>query len=319
MTTWGFHCSHELHPPSALLTQAAAAEEAGFEALSCSDRFQPWIPAQGNAGHSWSWLGGVLERTRFPVGSIASPGQRQHPALVAQAIATLAQMHPGRTWFALGSGEAVNESITGDAWLPKPERHERLRACVDVIGRLLAGETVTVDRAGVRVRRAKLFTLPPTPVPLIGAALSPEAAEWCASWADGLITVRSTPEHMESIVRAYRRQGGRGAVMLQAQHGWARTDAEALRLALAQWPIAVLEPDELLDLSTPEELEEACRRATPDAVAERIRISADPSEHRRWMTEYAEADFDAVYVFPIGAPPLEFISSYRSDVLPRLH
>ena len=318
MTAWGFHCSHELHSPSALLEQAAAAEAAGFDAISCSDHFHPWLPSQGHAGHSWSWLGAALERMHLPIGTIASPGQRQHPALVAQAIATLAQMHPGRTWLALGTGEALNESITGGPWPPKEERQARLRACVDVISRLLAGEEVTADEAGIRVRSARLYTLPREPVPLIGTALEPETAAWCASWSDGLITCRSSRARMEEVVAAYRRRGGRGPVMLQAQHGWARTDAEAARLACMQWPIAVLEPEELLELSTPGELESACARATPDAVAERIPISADLAEHRRWLEEYADIGFDAVFVFPLGAPPLELIDAYRREVLPRV-
>lgn len=104
MTRIGYHASHEQFPPSLLLTQVQQAQAAGFDSAMCSDHFHPWNEAQGQSGHAWSWLGAALQATSLPMGTVCAPGQRYHPAVIAQAAATLAEMYPGRLWVALGSG-----------------------------------------------------------------------------------------------------------------------------------------------------------------------------------------------------------------------
>jgi len=136
----GFHASHEQLPPSALLRSVVAAEAAGFQAATCSDHFAPWSSRQGNSGFAWSWLGAALQATGVTFGVVNAPGQRYHPAIIAQAAATLSEMFPERFWVALGSGEASNEHITGDRWPAKAERVARLGEAVAVIRALLAGE-----------------------------------------------------------------------------------------------------------------------------------------------------------------------------------
>src|SRR6188472_3590870 len=143
MTVIGFHCSHEQISPALLLKDVQQAEQAGFTAGMSSDHFSPWSKRQGESGFAWSFLGAALATTNIPFGVVNAPGQRYHPAIIAQAIATLAQMFPGRFWAALGSGELLNEHITADAWIPKKERQARLLECVEIIRALWAGETVT--------------------------------------------------------------------------------------------------------------------------------------------------------------------------------
>ncbi len=128
-----YHASHEQFDPHSLLEYAQLAESAGFQAAMCSDHFSPWSERQGNSGFAFSWLGAALQATHFSFGTVSAPGQRYHPAIVAQAAATLAQMYPGRFWLALGSGELLNEHITGDRWPAKEPRQQRLRECVDVM------------------------------------------------------------------------------------------------------------------------------------------------------------------------------------------
>src|SRR4051812_20316938 len=159
----------------------------------CSDHFHPWTPGQGQSGYSFAWLGAALQATNLPMGTICCPFGRYHPAVVAQAAATLAEMFPGRFWLAVGTGQALNESITGEGWPDKAERRATLRESVDVIRALWAGETVT-HRGRVRVESARLYTRPAAPPPLFGAATTPETAEWLGSWADGLLTVSAEPE-----------------------------------------------------------------------------------------------------------------------------
>jgi len=139
MTIVGFHASHEQLPPARLLQAVQHAEEAGFDAAMCSDHLAPWSVRQGESGYAWSWLGSALQGTGLPFGVVTAPGRRYHPTLTAQAAATLASMYPGRFWAALGSGEALNEHVTGEPFPPKDERDARLRESVDVIRRLLRG------------------------------------------------------------------------------------------------------------------------------------------------------------------------------------
>ncbi len=159
MTVYGWHASHEQVHPRALLDAAVAAEQAGFGAAMSSDHFSPWSARQGESGFAWSWLGAALQATDLPFGVVNAPGQRYHPAIIAQAIGTLAAMYPGRFWAALGTGEASNEHITGGGWPRKDLRTARLRECVDVIRALLAGEEVSHDGL-VTVDRARLWTRP---------------------------------------------------------------------------------------------------------------------------------------------------------------
>src|ERR671912_365836 len=163
MPVIGFHNSHEQIHPAELLEAVRHAEEVGFTAAMSSDHFSPWSARQGQSGFGFSWLGAALATTSLPFGAVNAPGQRYHPAIVAQAVSTLGAMFPGRFWVALGSGEASNEHITGDGWPRKEVRTQRLEECVQVIRRLLEGEEVTHDGL-VTVDRARLWELA-DPVP----------------------------------------------------------------------------------------------------------------------------------------------------------
>ncbi|HEV7956524.1 MAG TPA: TIGR03557 family F420-dependent LLM class oxidoreductase, partial [Marisediminicola sp.] len=241
MTVLGFHASHEQVHPSALLAAVQRAEQAGFDAAMCSDHFVPWSERQGESGFAWSWLGSALQATSMSFGVVNAPGQRYHPAIVAQAAATLEAMYPGRFWVALGSGEAANEHITGGGWPRKDLRNARLRECVDIIRALLRGEEVSHDGL-VSVDRARLWTLPDSPPPLIATAVSVATAEWAAEWADGLATIAQPPETLRRMVDAYRSAGGRGPLVLQMHVSYAQTDAEALAIAHDQWRSNVFAP-----------------------------------------------------------------------------
>src|SRR3954467_14019471 len=170
MARIGFHASHEQFAPSDLLRLVQAAEAAGFECAMSSDHFRPWGPAQGQSGFAWSWLGAALQATSLPFGVISAPGYRYHPAILAQAAATLAEMFPGRLWLALGSGQRLNEDLTGVAWPAKAERNARGRGCAAVTRARLRGEPVTPRGRVTRVG-GKLYPLPEEPPLLLGAAV----------------------------------------------------------------------------------------------------------------------------------------------------
>src|SRR5688572_16088344 len=196
------------------------AEQAGFGPGMCSDHLHPWTPGQGHSGYSFAWLGAALQATALPLGTICCPVFRYHPAIVAQAAATLAEMFPGRFWLSLGTGQALNEHVTGEEWPGKPERRDRVREAADVIRALWAGETVT-RRGKVRVEEARVYSRPAEPPPLLGAATTPETAEWVGGWADGLLTVSADPPALREVVNAFRQAGGAGKPMyLQAMVGY---------------------------------------------------------------------------------------------------
>ena len=221
MVRIGFHASHEQFAPSELLRLVRLAEAAGFNCAMSSDHFRPWGQAQGQSGFAWSWLGAALQATNLPFGVISAPGYRYHPAILAQAAATLSEMFAGRLWLALGSGQRLNEDITGLPWPEKAERNARLRECADIIRALLEGETVT-HRGRVTLVEGKLYSRPETPPLLLGAAVTEATAEAIGGWADGLLTVSGKPNQVRKVVEAFRRGGGDGKpLIMQVTLNWA--------------------------------------------------------------------------------------------------
>ena len=313
----GFHCSHEQISPGRLLRDVQHAEQAGFTAAMSSDHLSPWSARQGESGYAWSFLGAALATTSLPFGVVTAPGQRYHPAIVAQGIATLAEMFPGRFWAALGSGEASNERVTGAEWPRKDVRDARLLECVDVIRRLLAGEEVNHDGL-VRVNRGRLWTLPDDLPPLIGPAVTPETAARHAAWADGLVTVNQPLPALRRVLDAYREAGGRGPARLQVHLSWAPTDEEALGLAHDQWRSNVHGPPVSWDTETVEAFDTMSASVTPEQVAEVVRVSADPAQHAAWLHEYLEQGWDELYLHHVGQEQAAFIDTFGEHVLPQL-
>jgi probable non-F420 flavinoid oxidoreductase len=315
MTMIGYHASHEQFTPGELLTWVKAAEAAGFDAAMCSDHFAPWGEAQGQSGFAWSWLGAALEATRLSFGTVSAPGYRYHPAVHAQAIATLAQMFPDRFWVALASGEAMNEHITGSPWLNKVERNARLLECVHVIRRLLAGETVTHD-GRIMVHEARVWTLPETPPLIFGAALSPETAAFCGSWADGLITVAPSA-HLQEIVDAFRAQGGRGKpIYLQVHLSYAQTEEEALANAQDNWRPATLPAATGQELSLPSQFDDVAELIGDEHLRTSIHISSDLVQHRGWIENYVKLGANRIFLHNVGDNQDEFIERFGREILP---
>ncbi|MFI6507127.1 TIGR03885 family FMN-dependent LLM class oxidoreductase [Streptosporangium sp. NPDC050855] len=317
MTTFGFHSSHEQIHPAELLKAVTRAEQAGFDAAMSSDHFSPWSKRQGQSGFAWSWLGAALQATNLPFGVVNAPGQRYHPAIIAQAIGTLGAMYPGRFWAALGSGEASNEHITGDHWPRKELRMQRLRECVDVIRAMLEGEEVS-HQGLVTVDRARLWTRPEVTPNLVGAAVSPETARWCAEWADGLITVNAPVERLREVVDAYRDAGGRGKVALQVHVSWAESDDEALAIAHDQWRSNVFSPPVPWDLETAELFDVVSENVSPAQVAESVNVSSDLGWHAARIKEYIDLGFEEIYLHHVGQEQSAYIDAFGAKVLPQL-
>ncbi|GIJ47440.1 LLM class F420-dependent oxidoreductase [Virgisporangium aliadipatigenens] len=317
MTVYGIHNSHEQVHPAKLLETVVRAEQAGFAAAMCSDHFSPWSARQGQSAFAWSWLGAAMQATRLPFGIVNAPGQRYHPAIVAQAIGTLGAMFPGRFWAALGTGEASNEHITGTGWPRKELRTQRLRECVDIIRALLRGEEVSHDGL-VKVDRARLWTRPDEPPPLIGAAVSVETARWCAEWADGLITVNAPEEHLRRMIDAYREAGGRGDLHLQLHLSWAPDEQTARAIAHDQWRSNVFPPPVCWDLDTAEHFDVVSEHTPVEAVAQVVHISADLNRHTEYLRKCADLGFDQIMLHHVGQELEGFVDAFGAKVLPQL-
>jgi probable non-F420 flavinoid oxidoreductase len=317
MTVYGLHASHEQLHPTALLKAVQRAETAGFGAAMCSDHFSPWSSRQGQSAFAWSWLGAALQATNLPFGVVNAPGQRYHPAIIAQAIGTLAAMYPGRFWAALGTGEASNEHITGDRWPRKEIRDARLIECVAVIRNLLAGEEVSHDGL-VTVDRARVWTRPAEVPMLIGAAVSVATARRCAAWADGLITVNSSPEHLRQMAEAYREAGGRGKLYLQVHLSWAQDAETAARIAHEQWRSNVFPPPVCWDLEMTDHFDLISERITAQEVGQVVNVSADLHRHMDLIQQYTELGFEEIYLHHVGQELDAFIDAFGDKVLPQL-
>ncbi len=314
----GFHASHEQFRPDRLLRLVQAAEAAGFDAAMCSDHWAPWSERQGESGFAWSWLGAALATTSLPFGVVNAPGQRYHPAIIAQAASTLSVMFPERFWIAVGSGQLLNEHITGERWPPKPERNERLREAAGIMRRLWDGETVS-HTGHVAVSEARLWTRPSTPPMLVGAAVTPPTAAWVAEWADALITVVQPDEQLDAVVDAFRSNGGEGKPMyLQVHLAYAPTQDEARDAAFAQWRQNTLPNSVMTELAHPEQIAAAAQHVTSDDLDGAVRISPDPDRHVKWLRGDLERGFSGLYLHEVGPEQERFVEVFGREVLPRL-
>ena len=313
MTIIGYHASHEQFAPGQLRDLAILAEQAGFQAAKTSDHFHPWSEHQAQSGFAWSWLGAAMQATSLTFGSISAPGYRYHPAILAQAAATCAEMFPDRLWLALGSGQAINESITGEAWPEKAERNARLAECVDIIRALFAGETVT-HRGRVTVIEAKLYSRPARPVPLLGAAVTPATAAFVATWADGLLTTSGGDiEATRKTVDAFRDAGGQGKpVYLQHALSWAPTEEQAVSEALHQWGAACIGGEVNWDLRRPADFDLIGKSAREEDIRQTLKVSADISQHLAWLDDVIRIGADHVYLHNVGRNQREFIEQFGS-------
>lgn len=316
----GFHASHEQFAPACLLALARRAVDSGFDAVMCSDHFHPWSRRQGQSGQAWAWAGALLGQVPVSLGMVTCPSGRYHPAVVAQAVATLEQFAPTLVWLAVGSGEALNEAITGQPWPSKDIRNARLRASAEVIRRLWAGDKVSLDgEQGVQVREARLYSRPATPIPLLGAALTPETAHWLGGWADGLITTSMPMDELRAVVRAFEAGGGAGKPMyLQVKLSYARSYDAALAGAREQWRQNVLSAEQSEQLSQPEAYEQLGHQVSDERLTERVIVSHDPGVHREALQGYLDMGFQRLYLHNVNLEQERFIDDFATRVLPTL-
>ena len=313
----GYWLSSEEHPPRRLVELAVRAEQAGFRTAMISDHYHPWIEEQGQASFVWGVLGAIAHATdALEVGTgVTAPIQRLHPAIVAQAAATAAALMPGRFFLGVGSGERLNEHVTGQHWPSAGQRREMLEEAVEVIRKLFTGRNVNHRGSHYTVENARLFTLPEEPPPIHVAASGKRSAALAGRVADGLIGVVPSPDHVD----AFEANGGAGKPRLAQIHVCVDEDeAAARRTAHRLWPNGALAGQSLTELPRPQEFAEVAALTSEDAVAEQVVCGVDVDRHLAALAEFVTAGFDTVYVHGIGPDQETFLRFYTEEVLPRL-
>ncbi|BCL16838.1 TIGR03557 family F420-dependent LLM class oxidoreductase [Micromonospora sagamiensis] len=312
----GYFLSSEEFTPAELLDQARGAEQAGFEALWISDHYHPWVDAQGQSPFVWSVIGALSQVCRLPVTTaVTCPTVRIHPAVLAQAAATSAVLHSGRFVLGVGSGEALNEHILGDAWPGADVRLEMLEEAVAVIRELWAGGFVNHRGRHYTVEHARIYTLPETPPPVYVSGFGPKAVDLAARIGDGYVNTSPDAE----LVRRFR-DGGGGDKPCQAgfKAAYANSVDEGARIAYERWPNAGV-PGELSQvLPSPRHFEQAAQLVSPDMVREAFVCGRDADAHLAKIDQYAKAGFDEIYVANTGPHWQGLFDLYQREVLPRL-
>jgi G6PDH family F420-dependent oxidoreductase len=317
----GYFLSCEEYSPQSILEQAKGAEEAGFESLWISDHFHPWNDEQGQSAFVWSMIGAISQVCSLPITTaVTCPTTRIHPAILAQAAATSAVLTGGKFILGVGSGEALNEHVTGARWPSTGERLDMLREAVEVMRELWQGGFVDHHGKHFTVENARIYTRPETPVEVYVSGFGPRAATLAGEIGDGFITV---PPDSDTI-QAFKDAGGAGKpIHAGVKVCWGSDADQALETAHTLWPNDAL-PGELAQvLTSPRHFEQASQLVTKQMISESIAYGNDVDKHVDAFRPYAEAGVDVVHVSQMGGarPGTEaagFFEFYRDQVLPRL-
>jgi coenzyme F420-dependent glucose-6-phosphate dehydrogenase len=323
LTFW-FAASTEEFPPSQMLEQARAAEQAGFDGTASSDHFAPWFPG-GQGSQAWVFLAAAGQHTSGPLGTSVTPiVHHYHPGLVAQAFMSLEDLHPGRVFLGAGSGEALNEVPLGLDWPSPAEQVERLEQGLEAITRLWDGETVTMDAGWFRLKEAKLYTRARNRPRLYVSAFAPRAAEVAARYGDGLWTL-GDPEQAPEIIDAYREgraKAGRGVGEIILHAGFHLAGDEDAAIASARkWKATQLPEVYTEDIHDPAEMVRMAdaRMSDEEFAHEGFLVGADAGEHVERLREMLDLGPTVICLQGIGdADPLGSIRRYGEDVLPAL-
>lgn len=316
MVSFGYTLSSEEHGPTDLVHNARRAEEAGFDFVSISDHFHPWVSAQGHSPFVWSVLGAVAastERLRVGVG-VTCPTIRIHPAILAHATATTSLLFDGRFFFGVGTGEALNEHVLGHRWPPADVRLAMLEEAVEVIRRLWAGDTVDHRGQFYEVENAKLFDPPADAPPIIVSAFGTKAVELAARIGDGYwghSPDRELPDH-------YRDSGGTGPRYAQLNVCWAEDAAVARKTVHEVWPNGGIPGQLSQDLPTWTHFEEAAAMVGEDDATKSIPCGPDAAPVVESVRRYTDAGYDHLYFHQIGPDQDGFFRFWSDELQPAL-
>ena len=326
MTKIGYAAMLEQFQPNELLDYCVAAEEAGFEAgFMVSEHFHPWTPQQGASAFAWAFMGALGTRTSLPFGTaVTCPGFRYHPAVIAHAAATIGAMFPGRFYLGLGAGEALNEHVVGGVWPEIGVRSAMMFESIEIINKLFTGNVVKHKGEYFTLESAKLYTRPETPVPVYVATAGPINARKTGKFADGIITVGAADEKIGMLWGKYEegaleagKDPSHAPKILQIHVSWARTDDEAVRNAMIEWPNGGMSfPKQ--DIKNPEDFAAMARLVRPEDFKNRVLMTSDLAAHAAHIQHYVDMGFDEVHLHNVGRNQAEFIQVFGREVIPNL-
>lgn len=325
MSNLGYAASFEQFHPNDMLEWSKQAERAGFGVVTASDHFHPWVPSQGQSAFVWSWLGALGQATSLRFGTgVTPPGWRYHPAIIAQAAATLAAMYPGRFYLGLGAGEALSEHIVGEYWPPAPVRLERLVEAIEIIEKLFTGKRIRHFGEHFTVEGARLYTLPDSPPPIYVATAGPIMAQRTGRLTDGIITVGAADEKLKMLTerfeRGAREAGKDPATMqriIQVKVSYAPTDEDAIEWAMRDWPNGGMNFPKA-DIRNPEDFEAMAKLVRPENFENRVLTTADLEKHVAYIQRFIDLGFKEVHVHNVNVEQEAFIKAYGEHVVPKL-
>lgn len=322
----GYAASFEQFHPTDLLTYSQLAEKNGFSVITASDHYHPWVPSQGQSAFVWAWMGalGATTSMRFGTG-VTPPGWRYHPAVLAQAAATLEAMYPGRFYLGLGAGEALNEHIVGDYWPEAPIRLERLVEAIDIIEKLFTGKVLKHQGKHFRVESARLYTLPDTPPPIYVATSGPIMAGRTGKLTEGIITVGAADEKIRMLLDRFEkgaRDAGKDpskmARILQVKVSYATTEQEAIDSAVKDWPNGGMNFPKA-DIRNPEDFEAMAKLVRPENFKNRVLTTANLDEHVEYLQHFIDLGFQEIHIHNVNRNQEGFIEAYGKNVIPKLN
>ncbi len=314
MTRYGYFLSSEEYEPASLVRQAKLAEEAGFEALWISDHFHPWLDEQGQSSFVWAVIGAISQVTSLPVTTaVTCPVIRIHPAIIAQAAATASLLTGGRFTLGVGTGEALNEHVTGARWPAAEERQEMLEESVEVITELLSGRLVTHHGPHYRVDTARLYSVPDTPPPVYVSGFGEKSARLAGRIGDGYICMGPQAD----LIKLYRDEGGGDRTVAGGIKGcWAPDAASARSTMHRLWATDSIPGEAAQLLPLPRHFGQLAELVTEDMIS--APCGPDPKAYVSAIRAHEEAGFDEVYLGQVGGRLEGFFEFFAGQVLPRL-
>jgi G6PDH family F420-dependent oxidoreductase len=314
MTRYGYFLASEEHEPRELVRLAKLAEEAGFESLWISDHFHPWLDEQGQSGFVWSVIGAISQVTSLPITTaVTCPLRRVHPAIVAQAAATSALLTHGQFTLGVGSGEALNEHITGERWPGAEERLEMLEEAVHAIRELLSGRLISFSGTHYTLETARLYSVPEVPPPVYMSGFGDKAIRLAARVADGFICLQPNAD----FVRLYRDSGGWDRPVQGGMKVCWGTDTESARKTMHRlWRTDEIPGEAAQLLPLPRHFKQIADLIDVGQVS--APCGPDPASHLAGIRAYTDAGFDEVYIGQVGPEQDGFFEFYAGQVLPQL-
>lgn len=312
----GYKLASEAFGPQDLIRQAVRAERAGFDFVEMSDHYHPWLEVQGHSCFTWSALAAIAAKTSTLglATGVTCPSVRYHPAIIAQAAATMALISDGRFTLGVGAGERLNEHVVGQGFPSVRGRHERLREALEIIRLLWQGGYQSYEGRHLQLEDARVWDLPETPPVIAVAASGRSSAAMAAELGDGLFAT----EPKSSIVERYQEAGGQGPRYAEVPLAWASDEEQAVRAAKETSRWAVTGWKVMSELPNPVNFDAATVWVEDQHIRQQFSVGPDPEPHLAKVKAYVEAGYDHIVLQNAGPDPDGFLDFCAGDFLARV-